>query len=261
MDKPSDEPHERLNKGVPLHTTYEQNDATWYGVRDKYANVEPDDEPKRKRSHKEWSDRLYPKQNDEDEVFRGFSPRHANPKSYEEHVDWVSYSHKPAKVVNIVTRESWGAVEPLSEDFVQGPPLSKVVLFYTGMEPCFTKEECCVVMRKMQKIYMEEWHLSDIPWNFLIGCDGRVYEGRGWGIHPKKVNSLYKYRQLEGKSYDIAYIGPYYRGRKVHADERSLWPKLSFLTPMYHALKNLITAGVNADIIDDGFGLISQVNC
>lgn len=67
-------------------------------------------------------------------------------------------------MTTIVTRERWGAVEPLSMDPVEGPPLEKVLAFYTGMDACFNKEECCEVMRKLQKHYMEEWKLADIPW-------------------------------------------------------------------------------------------------
>lgn len=36
-------------------------------------------------------------------------------------------------------------------------------------------------------------HLKDIPWNFLIGNDGNVYEGRGFnfeGEHTQNQHSM-----------------------------------------------------------------------
>lgn len=44
---------------------------------------------------------------------------------------------------------------------------------------------------------------TDIGWNWLIGTDGRVYEGRGWGAtgsHSAGYNYI---------SYGIAFVGNY----------------------------------------------------
>ena len=49
------------------------------------------------------------------------------------------------------------------------------------------------------KLPLQKW--SDIGYSFVIGGDGRIYEGRGWGrvgAHTKGQNSV---------SYGIGFIG------------------------------------------------------
>lgn len=46
--------------------------------------------------------------------------------------------------------------------------------------------------------------------SFLIGGDGRVYEGRGYKNNPSKLGD--KWAKYEGKSFDIAYIGRFTEG-------------------------------------------------
>lgn len=51
---------------------------------------------------------------------------------------------------------------------------------------------------------------SDIGYNFLVGEDGNVYEGRGWGkkgAHTKPYN---------GKSIGICVIGNY-ESKQIHS--------------------------------------------
>jgi peptidoglycan recognition protein LC len=55
----------------------------------------------------------------------------------------------------------------------------------------------------MQTYHMESKSWDDIGYNFLVGGDGDVYEGRGWdkqGAHTKGYNS---------GSIGIAYIGTF----------------------------------------------------
>jgi N-acetylmuramoyl-L-alanine amidase len=51
---------------------------------------------------------------------------------------------------------------------------------------------------------MDRLNYSDIAYNFLVGGDGQVYEGRGWDIQDalaKNVNDI---------SLGIAFIGMYF---------------------------------------------------
>lgn len=46
-------------------------------------------------------------------------------------------------------------------------------------------------MRYIQNFHIESQNFSDIGYNFLVGGDGAVYEGRGWnkqGAHTKGYN-------------------------------------------------------------------------
>jgi peptidoglycan recognition protein LC len=62
---------------------------------------------------------------------------------------------------------------------------------------------CTLRVRLMQTYHMESKSWDDIGYNFLVGGDGDVYEGRGWdkqGAHTKGYNS---------GSIGIAYIGTF----------------------------------------------------
>lgn len=58
----------------------------------------------------------------------------------------------------------------------------------------------------MQKIYMEISGLKDIPFNFLIGGDGSVYEGRGNLVQGELVRSD-TINEFEQSGLVIAFIG------------------------------------------------------
>uniref|UniRef100_A0A3Q4APF9 Uncharacterized protein n=1 Tax=Mola mola TaxID=94237 RepID=A0A3Q4APF9_MOLML len=67
----------------------------------------------------------------------------------------------------------WGAVPPKKVDTLKGPA-QKVVIHLS-----------------IQRSHMTERNFDDIGYNFLIGADGTVYEGRGWdvsGAHAKGNN-------------------------------------------------------------------------
>lgn len=51
---------------------------------------------------------------------------------------------------------------------------------------------CKEEVRKIQKLHINK-NWADIGYNFLVGGDGRIYEGRGWnmeGAHTKHYNKL-----------------------------------------------------------------------
>ncbi|XP_054264341.1 uncharacterized protein LOC128987492 isoform X2 [Macrosteles quadrilineatus] len=50
-------------------------------------------------------------------------------------------------------------------------------------------------------------------YTFLVGGDGRVYEGRGYTNTPSKVGD--KWAKYEGKSFDVAYIGRFSEDQHV----------------------------------------------
>ncbi|XP_054260300.1 peptidoglycan-recognition protein SB2-like [Macrosteles quadrilineatus] len=104
----------------------------------------------------------------------------------------------------IVTREEWEARTPLSTDDEELPVPNSFIIFHdTKGDQCFTKEECCERVRQIQDMNMDKWKFSDIVYNFLVGGDGRIYEGRGWrrpGEHTDDWNH---------KSIGIAAIGDF----------------------------------------------------
>lgn len=90
-------------------------------------------------------------------------PNFVKPTTYDDHENWFDYNTPKPTVVNIVSRDGWGAkeVEGLQPLAV---PVRKVVLFYTNTEACFTRQECTSAMRKLQSHFISKRNLLDIPY-------------------------------------------------------------------------------------------------
>lgn len=98
--------------------------------------------------------------------------------------------------MKIVSRAEWGAAPPKSVNRLHPDRVSKLVLHHTT-----GKYNGPATVRAIQRFHQETRNWADIGYNFLIGSDGKVYEGRGWdrtGAHARGQNS---------NSIGIAYIG------------------------------------------------------
>ncbi|KAF2881225.1 hypothetical protein ILUMI_24949 [Ignelater luminosus] len=104
---------------------------------------------------------------------------------------------------NAVTREQWGGQAP---EFINYTifPIDYVIIHHTVSPSCTTKDSCSELVRNIQNYHMEpSLDFGDIGYNFLIGGDGKVYEGRGWhkeGAHTIGYNK---------NSIGIAFIGTF----------------------------------------------------
>ncbi|KFB50845.1 peptidoglycan recognition protein long class isoform B [Anopheles sinensis] len=103
--------------------------------------------------------------------------------------------------LRLVTRQEWLA-QPPREDLAELKlPVSNVIIAHTATESCTTQQACITRVKSIQNYHMATLKYSDIGYNFLIGGDGAVYEGRGWlkvGAHTRDYNFI---------SYGIAFIG------------------------------------------------------
>lgn len=100
----------------------------------------------------------------------------------------------------IVTRSQWGGRQPRNKRPLR-QPVPKVLVHHTATGPCYSESSCARTMRSIQKYHMDDLKWADIGYNFLVGEDGNVYEGRGWdviGAHTGKWNPV---------SYGISVIG------------------------------------------------------
>ncbi|XP_050668450.1 peptidoglycan-recognition protein LB-like [Leptidea sinapis] len=106
------------------------------------------------------------------------------------------YSHPSTKKTDLpikfFSREDWNAT-PASHMTPLSTPVAYVVVHHTYLPPaCNSHEECVTAMRGMQN-YHNSLGWGDIGYNFCIGSDGGVYEGRGWenkGIHAGPANGV-----------------------------------------------------------------------
>ncbi|XP_030850196.1 uncharacterized protein LOC100892590 [Strongylocentrotus purpuratus] len=111
-------------------------------------------------------------------------------------------SVQPTECPRIVSRVEWGArtaveTEPLSV------PTPYLVIHHTDTSECNNTEDCVNAVRGIQNYHMDTNGWWDIGYNFLLGGDGLVYEGRGWdinGAHAREYNSY---------SIGLAMIGAY----------------------------------------------------
>nr|AAY27974.1 peptidoglycan recognition protein 2 precursor [Euprymna scolopes] len=101
-----------------------------------------------------------------------------------------SFGNGTCKGVTLVSRSEWGARPP--KEVVSIPmPVKMVFIHHTAMDYCTNISTCSEQMRKIQNFHMDDRGWFDIGYNYLVGEDGRVYEGRGWnreGAHTKGYN-------------------------------------------------------------------------
>ncbi|XP_063633130.1 uncharacterized protein LOC134804117 isoform X2 [Cydia splendana] len=112
-----------------------------------------------------------------------------------------------------ITREDWLARDMTGNNTVaRFAPLKLVVVQHTVSPECHRFTNCAAELRNLQNYFLESKHLGyDIPYNFLIGNDGRVYQGRGWnreGAHTLGFNRC---------SLGVAFIGDYREELSVHS--------------------------------------------
>jgi len=139
-----------------------------------------------------------------------------------------------ANCPTIVNRSGWGARAAKSKT-TMATPVQYVVIHHTTGATCTTQAACITKMKGFQNYHMDTNAWADIGYNFLVGEDGNVYEGRGWtqvGAHTVGYNS---------KSIGISVIGDY----------SSRTPTAAAI----NAAKALIKCGVSKGYIKSGYTL------
>ncbi|XP_054260330.1 peptidoglycan-recognition protein 3-like [Macrosteles quadrilineatus] len=105
---------------------------------------------------------------------------------------------------SIATRARWGAEPPLSKVSLKHPVPYVRTIGVGYVDACTTEEECVKQMKAIQKHDMYDGKQQDIQANFLIGDDGKVYEGRGWFSAPPDYQVP---KAFHGKYLLIGHIG------------------------------------------------------
>ncbi|XP_050343518.1 peptidoglycan recognition protein-like [Nymphalis io] len=137
----------------------------------------------------------------------------------------------------VVTKKEWDGLSPLHVKYLPRP-ISLVIIQHTVTPACSTDAACENIVRSIQNVNMEQNNYWDIGISFLIGGNGKVYEGNGWlhvGAHTYGYNS---------KSIGISFIGNY------NNDE----PKPEALA----AAKALIKCGVEQGHLTPDYHLVAH---
>ncbi|KAG8224968.1 hypothetical protein J437_LFUL009705 [Ladona fulva] len=117
---------------------------------------------------------------------------------------------------SIVSRSDWGARAP-TETTAMRTPVDYVIIHHTTTGSCSSRDSCSRILRNVQNDHMNNRKpkFSDIGYTYLIGGDGKVYEGRGWdtqGAHAPNYNH---------RSIGISFIGNFQRSRPPSSQLRA----------------------------------------
>jgi len=86
-------------------------------------------------------------------------------------------------------------------------PIRRIIVTDTkDGESCRRRSECNRRVKSLQNYHQNELELADISYNFLIGDDGFVYEGRGYGLQPDMLNNT-SASSFEDIGLIVAFIG------------------------------------------------------
>lgn len=143
--------------------------------------------------------------------------------------------------LSIIDRRSWLAQPPLEDKQYLQAPAKFVIISHTATEDGFTQAENVYLVRLVQTFHIESRKWSDIGYNFLIGSDGNVYEGRGWGVvgaHTLGYNII---------GMGISFVGCF----------MNKLPPQSAL----NQVKLLIKQGVEVGAIDKDYFLVGHCQC
>ncbi|XP_054264500.1 peptidoglycan-recognition protein LF-like [Macrosteles quadrilineatus] len=84
----------------------------------------------------------------------------------------------------LVPRSEWNAVPQSKQPEPMETPISFIRYWkFTNTDSCRKKHECNFILQDLQERHMSVG-FGDIRFNFLIGGDGSIYEGRGWNSKP-----------------------------------------------------------------------------
>ncbi|KRT81728.1 hypothetical protein AMK59_5294, partial [Oryctes borbonicus] len=100
----------------------------------------------------------------------------------------------------ILSRNRWGAKAAKQSEAIV-IPVEYVIIHHTVTPTCTDEDECSQRLVSIQNYQQNQKNFPDIGYNFLIGGDGKIYEGVGWhtlGHHTLEWNK---------KSVGIGYIG------------------------------------------------------
>ncbi|XP_077521918.1 peptidoglycan-recognition protein SC2-like [Amblyomma americanum] len=140
-----------------------------------------------------------------------------------------------AQCPGVVSRRKWGARRPRSRSSMRPKQAQRVFIHHTTGGGCHNLATCSRLMRSHQNYHMNNNRWPDIGYSFLIGGDGRVYEGRGFGVEGAHTIGYNK------NAIAISFIGDFSR-KKPNAK-------------MLAAAKNLIACGVKKGLIKKGYRL------
>lgn len=133
----------------------------------------------------------------------------------------------------VYSRLNWGALPQRDTPPLLPVPSSVVIISHTATRACATFTECSNETQYVQYSFLQKGH-RDIGYNFLVGGDGGIYEGRGWDTQ----------NSLRAKSLSISFIGDF--NKDLLSDT------------VQNATKALLDEGVTLGMLSESYKLIGE---
>lgn len=140
-----------------------------------------------------------------------------------------------------VTRENWGADQPKSLNILKlESPIERIIIGHTRGTSCINELDC---ISSVKSIQTQDSSLDDIAYNFLIGGDERIYEGRGFKYQGQHTHN-FEATEYNSIGICIVFIGDY----------TSVAPNLDLI----NLLKDFISTFVKHELISENHIIVLQ---
>ncbi|CAF1590806.1 unnamed protein product [Rotaria magnacalcarata] len=137
----------------------------------------------------------------------------------------------------LINRTAWNASESKNNTKLV-TPVPYVAIHHTTGPQCTDLDDCISLVQSFQRYHLKEHKWGDIGYNFVVGNNGHVFEGRGWnhtGSHCKRYNN---------QSIGIGVIG----------DFSNVSPSKSIL----NAVQSLINCGITYGFIQKNYTVLGR---
>ncbi|CAF1002215.1 unnamed protein product [Rotaria magnacalcarata] len=137
-----------------------------------------------------------------------------------------------------VDRVEWGARKPSSITNLTSQPLSFYVIHHSETPPCYDDVSCVERVKGIQYYHQIGRGWVDIGYHFLVGENGKAYEGRGW--NREAAHSL----EWNNDAYGICIIGNF---TMASPNEKAS-----------NAIRSLIDCGVKSGHVKENYYVITH---
>lgn len=137
----------------------------------------------------------------------------------------------------IIQLQQWGGKEMQIKNFLVSPAFYMIIHQSSG-DSCNDTTSCSIQMKNIENFHVHSHGWRGIGYNFCIGQDGAVYEGRGWNVQSEGIMGYNTH------SLSICFIGTF---------DKTIPNFRSFL-----AAQELITCGINKRFISPSYSLIAH---
>ncbi|XP_054265102.1 peptidoglycan-recognition protein SC2-like isoform X2 [Macrosteles quadrilineatus] len=146
-------------------------------------------------------------------------------------------------VINVMTRDVWHAEPPRVESMIIRKA-THVFWMNVKRNVCYTKVHCIELLKRAQRYNMSIQNQRDIRYNFMVGGDGFVYEGRGWGQPPLLPR---EFARVNSESVVIGFMGFFNSAKELPED-------------MFKNGQDLVANGVASEFIHKDFQFIDLLS-